>query len=208
MSDGIAAKVQGLMDGLSDVDKPGIAELCRKLKRYVDAEKGIVSAVGTMRTKASGLVVYGLKLAQWAKKTKGADAEAFKKRAKELDRVIARFESFTDAIDGVLEGKATGKTELPGDELHAVLDKLEFTDKAGIEPLRKAAQAYYPAESAGRKKLQEWAVHLTQLAVALNEGLAVLDPNDPVEALHLGFGRFEVLKPAIESKKRIDGLGI
>jgi hypothetical protein len=208
MSNGIAAKVQGLMDGLDDVEKPGIAELRRKLKRYVDAEKGIVTAVGAMRTKASGLVVYGLKLAEWAKKNKGADADAFKKRAKEFDRAIARFEAFTDALDGVLEGKTAGKTELPGDELHKVLDKLEFTDKAGIEPLRKAAQAYYPAESAGTKKLQEWTVHLTQLAVALNEGLAVLDPDDPVEALHLGFGKFEVLKPAIELKKRIDGLGI
>jgi hypothetical protein len=208
MSDGIAAKVAGLMDGLSDIDKPAIAELNRKLKRYVDAEKSIVSTVDAMRRKASGIVVYGLKLAEWAKNADGADAAAFKKRAKELDKAIEGFESFTDSIDAVLEGKAAGATKLPGDDLHKALDKLEFTDKAGIAPVRKAAQDYYPAESAGTKKLKEWSVHLTQLALALNEGLAALDPNDKVEALHLSFGKFEVLKPAIELKKRIDELGI
>lgn len=208
MSDGIGSKVEGLLDGLSDINRPAIVELSRKLKRYADAEKGIVSALNATRHKASGLVVYGLKLADWARKAKGPDADAFKKRAKEFDKAISGFDTFTDAIDGVLEGTASGKTALPGGEFQKVLDKLEFTDKAAIAPLRKAAQDYYPTESAGQKKLQEWAVHLVQLAAALNEGLADLNPDDKVEALHLSFGKFEVLKPALELKKKIDALGI
>ena len=166
MSDGIGSKVEGLLDGMSDINRPPIVELCRKLKRYADAEKGIVTALNTMRTKAAGLVVYGLKLADWAKKAKGPDADAFKKRAKEFDKAISGFESFTDAIDGVLEGTASGKTSLPGEEFQKILDKLEFSDKAAIAALRKAAQDYYPAESAGQKKLNEWPVHLVQLAAA------------------------------------------
>ena len=208
MSDGIGSKVEGLLDGLSDINKPPIVELSRKLKRYADAEKGIVTALNTMRTKAAGLVVYGLKLADWAKKAKGPDADAFKKRAKEFDKAISGFDTFTDAIDGVLEGTASGKTSLPGEEFQKILDKLVFSDKAAIAALRKAAQDYYPAESAGQKKLNEWAVHLVQLAAALNEGLAALDPDDKVEALHLSFGKVEVLKPALELKKKIDALGI
>ena len=208
MSDGIGSKVEGLLDGMSDINKPAIVELNRKLKRYLDAEKGIVAALNTMRNKASSLVVYGLKLADWAKKTKGTDADAFKKRAKEFDKAITGFEAFTDAIDGVLEGGAAGKTRSPGAEFQKVLDNLEFKDKAQIANVRKAALEYYPSESAGQKKLQEWAVHLNQLAAALNEGLAALDPNDKVEALHLSFGKFEVLVPAIDLKKKIDGLGV
>lgn len=52
---------------------------------------------------------------------------------------------------------------------------MEFKDKAKIANVRKAALDYYPAESAGQKKLQEWAVQLNILANALNEGLAALD---------------------------------
>ena len=208
MSDGIGSKVAGLMEGLEDVNKPAIAELNRKLKKYIDAEKNIVAALSTMNTKASGLVVYGLKLAEWAKKTKSPDADAFKKRAKDFDKAISGFESFTEAIDGLLEGGAVAKTKLPGEAFHKVLDDLEFKDKAQIANLRKAALEYYPAESAGQKKLQEWAVHLAHLATALNEGLAELDPTDKVEELNLNFGRLEVLKPALELKKNIDTLGI
>jgi hypothetical protein len=208
MSDGIGSKVEGLFDGLEDVNKPAIVELRRKLKKYTDAEKEILGKVKTMRDKAAGLVVFGLGLADWAKKNKGPDADAFKKRAKEFDKAINALETFTDAIDGVIEGTASGKTRLPGAELQKVLDLMEFKDKAKIANVRKAAQDYYPAESAGQKKLQEWAVQLNILANALNEGLAALDPNDKVEEVNLSFGRIEVMKPAIELKKKIDGLGI
>jgi len=208
MSDGIGSKVDGLMDGLSDVEKPAIVELNRKLKRYLDAEKSIIAVLDTMRKKASGLVVYGLNLSEWAKKTKSPDADAFKKRSKEFDKAIEGFESFTDAIDGLLEGKAVGRSKLPGDAFQKVLDALQFKDKAQIANLRKAALDYYPSESAGQKKLQEWAVHLSHLAAALNDGLAALDPSDKVEALHLNFGKFEVMQPAIELKRKIDSLGV
>lgn len=154
MSDGIGSKVEGLLDGLSDINRPAIVELSRKLKRYADAEKRIVSALNATRHKASGLVVYGLKLADWSRKAKGPDADAFKKRAKEFDKAISGFENFTEAIDGVLEGTASGKTALPGGEFQKVLDKLEFTDKAAIAPLHKAAQDYYPTESAGQKNFR------------------------------------------------------
>jgi hypothetical protein len=193
---------------MSDINKPAIGELSRKLRRYVEAEKGIVAVLDKMRTQASGLVVYGLNLTDWAKKTKGPDAAAFKKRAKDFEKAIAGFESFTDSIDGVLEGRPAAKAKLPGDAFQKVLDDLEFSDKAKIGPVRKAAQEYYPLESAGQKKLQEWAVHLNQLAAALNDGLAELDPSDKVEALNLNFGKSEVLVPAIELKKKIDGLGV
>jgi hypothetical protein len=43
---------------------------------------------------------------------------------------------------------------------------------------------------------------------ALNNGLAELDPSDKVEALNLNFGKSEVLVPAIELKRKIDGLGV
>ena len=208
MSDGIGWRVERLLDGMSDINKPAICDLNRKLKRYVEAEKGIVAALDKMRTKASGLVVYGLNLTAWARKANGADAAAFKKRAKDFDKAIAGFESFTDSIDGVLEGRPAAKTRLPGDAFQKVLDDLEFSDKAKIGPVRKAAQEYYPLESAGQKKLQEWAVHLNQLAAALNAGLAELDPNNQVEGLNLNFGKAEVLVPAIELKKKIDGLGV
>lgn len=208
MSDGIGWRVERLLDGMSDINKPAVVELSRKLKRYVEAEKGIVAALDKMRTKASGLVVYGLNLTGWAKKTTGPDGAAFKKRAKEFEKAIAGFESFTDSIDGVLEGAPAAKTKLPGDAFQKVLDDLEFSDKAKIGPVRKAAQEYYPLESAGQKKLQEWAVHLNQLATALNNGLAELDPSDKVEALNLNFGKSEVLVPAVELKRKIDGLGV
>lgn len=208
MSDGIGSKVEGLMDGLSDTNKPPIVELNRKLKKYIDAEKGILTALTGMSRKAAGLVVYGLKLSEWAKKEKSPDADAFKKRAKEFEKAIDGFESFADAIDALVEGGVPGKTKLPGADFQKVLDNLEFKDKAQIANLRKAAQDYYPSESAGEKKLQEWAVHLNHLITALNEGLAALDPDDKVDELNLNFGRLEVLKPAIELKQKIDGLGV
>lgn len=57
MSDGIGSKVEGLCDGLEDVNKPAIVELRRKLKKYADAEKEILGKVKTMRDNAAGLVV-------------------------------------------------------------------------------------------------------------------------------------------------------
>jgi hypothetical protein len=84
MSDGIASRVERGLGGISDINKPAIVELSRKLKRYTEAEKGIVAALDKMRTKASGLVVM-LNLTGWAKTT-GPDGAAFKKRAKEFEK--------------------------------------------------------------------------------------------------------------------------
>jgi ElaB/YqjD/DUF883 family membrane-anchored ribosome-binding protein len=209
MSDGIGAKVEGLFDGLEDINKPAIAQLRAKLKKYLDTEKAILAAVGKMSTQASGLEVQALNLIEWGKKNKGPDADAVKKRTKDLARAADELSAFADAINGVIEGTPSAKTKLPGGTFDKVLRLLvnEMSDKV-IGPVKKIALAYYPVESAGQKKLQEWAVHLNQLAAALNEGLAELDPNDQVEDLNLKFGKQEVLAAVVELKRKIDGLGI
>lgn len=209
MSDGIGSKVEGLMDGLEDINKPAIAGLRSKLKKYLETEKAILAAVDKMRAKASGLEVQALNLIEWGKKNKGPDADAIKKRAKDLDKAAAALSAFTDAIDGVVEGTASAKTKLPGGDFDKVLRLLinEMSDKV-IGPVKKIALDYYPSESTGQKKLQEWAVHLNHLAAALNDGLAALDPSDKVEEVNLNFGKFEVLARAVELKRKIDGLGI
>lgn len=203
---GIASKAATLADRLGKNTNPAVVEMNRKLKKYAEAEKGIVASVGTMRQKASGLVVYGLNLKAWASKNKGPDAEAFQKRAKAFDSAIGGFESFTDSIDALLEGGQPGKARLPGNSFQKVLDDLEFKEKAPIANLRKAALDYYPAESAGQKKLREWSVHLNQLCTSLNTGLAELDPAQ--EQAELNYGRNEVLRSALELKKRVDAVGV
>jgi hypothetical protein len=207
MADGISGKAQGLMDGLEDVSKPAVADMRRALKRYVDAEAKLLPAVQSMGQKASGLLVGCLAKVINEGKGSGPQAEAIKKRKREFDKVNSALDSFGDAIDGLVEGTGGGgKVVFPGDLVHDLLDKLEYTDKGPANDLRKAAQAYYPAESAARKKLAEWSVHLGYLATALNTGLAELDPADQVENLNLQFGRNEVLAPALELKRKIDAM--
>jgi len=209
MSNGIADKVTSLVEGMENISKPAIKDLCGKLKKYAETEKGIVTALDKMRTKASGLEVQALSLTEWGKKNNGPDADAVKKRSKDLDKAADGLSNFTDAIDGVLEGKAAGKTKLPGEAFDQVLRLLanEMSDKV-IGPVKKLALEYYPLESAGQKKLQEWSVHLNHLAAALNAGLAELDPADKLQAAKLKFGKSEVLARAVELKNKIDGLGI
>lgn len=209
MSDGIGSKVQGLMEGMEDINKPAIVQLRAKLKKYIETEKTLLAAVSKMRTQASGLEVQALNLIDWGKKNKGPDADAIKKRTKDLSKAADELSAFVDAIDGVIEGTPSAKTKLPGENFDKVLRPLinEMSDKV-IGPVKKIALAYYPLESAGQKKLQEWAVHLNQLAATLNDGLAALDPSDKVEEVNLNFGKFEVLTAAVELKRKIDGLGI
>ncbi|MGE0387202.1 MAG: hypothetical protein AB7Q97_20960 [Gammaproteobacteria bacterium] len=207
-ADVIASKASGLADGVADLDRKELAEMNRRIKRYCEAEKSIVAALETLSEKASDLVIHGGAVADWAKKAKGPDAEVFKKRAKEYGKAVDGCSALSEAIDALLSGRDVKKTALPGDALQKVLDALEFKDKVKTANLRKSALAYYPAESAGRKKLREWEVHLEHLVTAVNEGLAVLNPEDKVEYVHLEFGRQYVITPALALKKKIDTLGL
>lgn len=203
MTDVIASKALGLADKLKDRSEPAVAEMTRRLRKYAEAERGLAGAVHTMGHKASGLVVFGLTLADWAKKNKGPEADTFKKREKDFDKAIAGLESLGDAVDALLEGGTPAKVKLPGNALQKVLDDMEFKDKVKIATVRTAAREYYPAESAGQKKLQEWAVHLNHLCAGLNDGLSQLDGSD-VQA----YARKEVLERAQQLKKSIDTMGV
>lgn len=203
MTDVIASRALGLADKLKDHQEPAVAEMTRRLRKYAEAEKGLAGSVYTMGHKASGLLVYGLNLADWAKKNKGPEADAFKKREKDFGKAIDGLEAFSDAVDALLEGGTPSKVKLPGNALQKVLDDLEFKDKAKIVNVRKAALDYYPAESAGQKKLQEWAVQLNHLCAGLNDGLSKLDAAD-LQA----YGRREVLERAQQLKRSIDTMGV
>lgn len=206
MADGLAGKVQGLMDGVEDNTQAPVAEMRKALKKYIDAEGKILPAVQKMNAAAAGILVKGLDKVMNAK---GPAGDAVKKRKRDFDAVNAAFEAFTDALDGIVEGTGGGgKAAFPGEQLQQLLDRIEFTDKSPLDDLRAAAKAYYPLESAGRKKLQEWAVHLGYLIEAANRGLEALDAGDQVDALNLNFGRTEVIKPAIDLKAKIAAFGV
>jgi hypothetical protein len=203
MSYGIGKGASGLLDALSDIDKPQIKELSRKLKRYIEAEKTILRDLDAAITKGSALEAQCRGLKDWAKNKGGADAEAFKKREKDITKAMDALGSFTDAIESAAGGKAAGKSTVPGDAIQAVLDKLEFSDKATVKDLRDVAKAYYPAESAAVKRLQEWVVHLDQLLAGLNDGLSALNSSDQVEALHIALAKKNVVDPAIKLQKAV-----
>jgi len=211
MGRNIGSNAEGLRDSLSDVETPEVAELCRKLKRYVEAERGIQTQLKATLRACDGVQVDALALKTYIGKQKNADIEAFKNCSKDFDLALDRLEKFSDALEKLLQGDGPGKVTLPGEALDSVLDKLEFKEKASenvLSTLQKGAKAFYPAESAAQKRLAEWSVHLKQLALALNEGLATLDRKDKVQDLNLNFGRMQVLKPALELKKGIDAMGI
>lgn len=203
MTDVIASKALGLADKLKDRNEPAVAEMTRRLRKYAEAEKGLAGSVHAMGHKATGLVVYGLHVADWAKKNKGPEADAFKKREKDFAKVVDSFEALGDAVDALLEGGTPAKVKLPGNAMQKMLDNLQFKDQVKVANLHKAALDYYPAESAGQKKLQEWAVQLNHLCAGLNDGLSQLDAAD-LQA----FGRKEVLERAQQLKKSIDTMGV
>jgi hypothetical protein len=209
MADGLAEKVRGLVDGVEDVAKPEIAEMRKHLAKYVEAEGRILPAVQKLNSSAAGLLVRGLAKVMTEAKGSTPEGVALKKRKRDLDQVNGQLEALGTALDGIVEGTGGAAAAVfPGERLQQLLDDLEFKDKGPSTDLRNMAKAYYPLESAGRKKLAEWAVQLDHLVAAANRGLEALDPTDQVENLNLQFGRNEVIKPALELKRKIAALGV
>jgi len=193
MTNVIASKALELADKLKDRNEPAIAEMTRRLRKYAEAEKGLAGSVHTMGNKATGLVVYGLHVADWAKKNKGPEADAFKKREKDFAKVVDSFEALGDAVDALLEGGTPAKVKLPGNAMQKMLDSLQFKDQVKVANLHKAALDYYPAESAGQKKLQEFVKKnnddFSKKLKEANPGMAGIDVRGSLNwaTIHPGF---------------------